>query len=55
MENNGNINFFEVLTIVFIILKLCKIIKWSWIMVLCPLWIYAIIYFLIILFFSIRR
>lgn len=52
MENNSsNIDFFELLTIVFIVLKLCKIIKWSWIWVLSPLWFYAIICFLIFLFF----
>jgi hypothetical protein len=27
------------LTIVFIILKLCKVIAWSWVWVLSPLWI----------------
>ena len=51
MENNSsNINVFELITIIFIVLKLCKLIKWSWLWVLSPLWIYAIICFLIILF-----
>lgn len=27
------------LTLVFITLKLCGIIEWSWIWVLCPLWL----------------
>lgn len=30
------INFLNVLTIVFIVLKLCKVISWSWWLVLLP-------------------
>ena len=37
--NNGGIDFLGILTIVFIILKLCKVIAWSWLWVLAPLWI----------------
>ena len=29
----------SILGIVFIILKLCNVITWSWLWVLCPLWI----------------
>ena len=40
MENSsGEIGFFGLLTIVFIILKLCKIINWSWLWVLAPIWL----------------
>lgn len=43
MANNNNqssgIGFTGLLGIVFIILKLCGVISWSWIWVLCPLWI----------------
>lgn len=45
MENNskggtvGGVGFFGLLTIAFIILKLCKVINWSWIWVLSPIWI----------------
>lgn len=35
----GGIGFAGVLTIVFIVLKLCKVINWSWIWVLSPIWI----------------
>ena len=38
-NTNGGIGFVGVLTIVFIVLKLCKVITWSWIWVLSPLWI----------------
>lgn len=31
------------LTIVFVALKLCNVINWSWWWVLSPLWIYAIL------------
>jgi hypothetical protein len=43
MENkkitNNGIGFFGLLTIAFIVLKLCGVISWSWIWVLAPLWI----------------
>ena len=32
-----------ILFIVFLVLKLCKVISWSWLWVFCPLWISAII------------
>lgn len=35
---NG-IGFFGLLTIIFITLKLCGVINWSWFWVLSPLWI----------------
>ena len=35
----GGIGFFGLLTIVFIVLKLCKVISWSWVWVLAPTWI----------------
>lgn len=47
MKNNSNANinikFGEILTIVFIVLKLCGKITWSWIWVLSPIWIPTII------------
>lgn len=46
MDNNsssGGIGFCGLLTIVFIILKLCNVIAWSWVWVLSPLWIPALI------------
>lgn len=41
MNNNksGGIGFGGLLTLVFITLKLCKVITWSWWWVLSPLWI----------------
>ncbi len=37
--SSGGIGFCGLLTIVFIILKLCKVIAWSWLWVLAPIWI----------------
>ena len=39
MENNkakGGLTFLEVLQLIFIVLKLCKVIKWSWLVVFLP-------------------
>ena len=35
----GGMNFCDVLLIIFIVLKLCKVINWSWWWVLSPFWI----------------
>ena len=37
--SSGGIGFCGLLAIVFITLKLCKVIEWSWLCVLAPLWI----------------
>lgn len=46
--------FTEVLTIVFIVLKLIGIINWSWILVLLPEIIMIVIYIIVILVTVIR-
>lgn len=38
-SSSGGIGFASLLTIVFIVLKLTKVIAWSWWWVLSPLWI----------------
>ena len=46
MSNNsssGGMGFLGVLQIVFIVLKLCKVITWSWWAVLMPLWIELVV------------
>ena len=40
---SGGISFIKLLTIAFIVLKLCGVIAWSWCWVLSPLWISIII------------
>lgn len=42
-NNGGGVGFFSVLQIVFIVLKLCGLINWSWFWVLSPTWIGAAI------------
>lgn len=44
-----SLGFGDVLTIVFIVLKLCKVITWSWWWVFSPIWIpLAVILFLLL-------
>lgn len=51
MDNNirTSIGFWDLLVVAFIVLKLCGVIKWSWIWVLAPFWI-PIIFIVIIVF-----
>jgi len=37
------VGFAGLLTVAFIVLKLCKVIDWSWIWVVSPIWISALI------------
>ncbi len=46
---SGGIGFVGLLTIAFIVLKLCHVIEWSWIWVLAPLWITAAVVLLLLL------
>ena len=45
-ERNG-LTLADVLLVVFIILKLCGVVNWSWWWVLSPIWISAIIVFVL--------
>ena len=47
--SGGGIGFFGTLQIVFIILKLCKVINWSWFWVLTPFWIDLVILLILII------
>lgn len=50
-SNDTGMSFSAVLTLIFVVLKLCKVIDWSWWWVLSPLWISTIliiaIYFIV--------
>ena len=48
-QTSNGIGFTGLLTIVFIILKLCNIIAWSWWWVLSPLWISAILWVILVI------
>lgn len=49
-NNKVSCGLFDVLQIIFIILKLCELINWSWLWVLSPIWIYIIIVFFLIIY-----
>ena len=50
-NSGGGIGFAGLLTIAFVVLKLTKVIAWSWWWVLSPLWIVTalIIFFILVL------
>lgn len=54
MEEKG-IGFTGLLTIVFIVLKLCHVINWNRIWVLCPIWINFLFIILIFIIFVINE
>lgn len=43
IKTSSGISFAGLLTIVFIVLKLTGVISWSWVWVLAPIWISAIV------------
>jgi fatty acid desaturase len=55
-NSSSTIGFTTLLVIAFIVLKLCKVIDWSWWWVLSPIWIplalVLVVYAIIILFFK---
>jgi hypothetical protein len=40
-RTSGGLGIVGVVQVVFLILKLCKVIDWAWIWVLAPMWIWA--------------
>jgi hypothetical protein len=49
VKENDGIGFAELLAIVFIVLKLTKVITWSWWWVTAPLWIPVAIFVIIVI------
>lgn len=47
-NTSKGIGFVGALQIVFIVLKLCKVISWSWLWVLSPIWINVIVLFILL-------
>lgn len=47
-SSSGGIGFAGALTIAFIVLKLTGVIKWSWLWVLSPIWIGALLFLLVL-------
>lgn len=48
-DTRCGMGFISVLTLIFIVLKLCKVITWSWWWVLSPIWIWGLALVLILL------
>ena len=48
-NTSGGIGFAGLLTVAFVVLKLCGVINWSWWWVLSPIWISTIVALLILL------
>ena len=46
------VGFTEVLTIIFIVLKLTKVITWSWLWVLSPIWISVLLWIFFVILFA---
>lgn len=52
-SSSSGIGICGVLTIVFVVLKLVGVINWSWLWVLCPLWIDILFAIIILVIFAI--
>lgn len=46
VANSGGVSFVGLLTIAFVVLKLTKVIAWSWWWVLAPVWVPILLVFL---------
>lgn len=53
MAGGGGIGFAGLLAIVFIVLKLCGVISWSWLWVLSPIWISWILFLIVLVIMAI--
>jgi|WetSurMetagenome_2_1015567.scaffolds.fasta_scaffold00103_78 hypothetical protein len=49
-SNNSGIGATGLLGVAFVILKLCHVIDWKWIWVLCPFWLGVVILLIALLF-----
>lgn len=54
-NSNGGIGFIGLLTIAFIVLKLLKVINWSWVWVLSPLWLLLVLAIVLIIIYIIAN
>lgn len=52
-SSSSGIGICGVLTIVFVVLKLVGVINWSWLWVLCPLWIDILFAIIVLVIFAI--
>lgn len=54
-NSNGGIGFIGLLTIAFIVLKLLKVINWSWVWVLSPLWLLLVLAIVLIIIYIVAN
>lgn len=54
-SSSTGMSFTGTLTLIFIVLKLVGVIDWSWVWVLCPIWIGIIVFFVVFLFYFIKE
>lgn len=52
-KSSGGIGFIGLLQIAFIVMKLCKVITWSWLWVMSPLWISAVLLLVLIVIYKV--
>ena len=48
-NSNNNIGFTSLRQLAFIVLKLCKVINWSWWWVLAPTWFWIVVLIVVII------
>ena len=54
-NSNNNIGFTSLLQLVFIVLKLCKVINWSWWCVLAPTWFWIVVLIVVIIIYAVAN
>ena len=52
VKKSAGLSFAEVLQLIFIVLKLCKVINWKWVWVLSPTWITLIFVVVLVIIYS---
>lgn len=53
-SSSSGLGLFDVLAVIFIVLKLLGVIGWSWVWVLCPIWIQLVILAVILIAIAIK-
>lgn len=52
-NSSSGLGLCSVLTIIFVVLKLLGVINWSWLWVLCPIWIDLLLTIVVLIIFAI--
>lgn len=55
METKLTVGFSDILLLIFIVLKLCHVINWSWWWVLSPIWIGIIILITVVIVIGVKN